>query len=60
MLKLLSLGTTHPPLSRSPFPHKGRLGYGDLLINASNTVCDNRLDGSSRAPTPAAFVELFL
>ena len=58
LLKLLSLGTTHPPLSRSPFPHKGRLFVsGNRLFCASNIVCDDRLDGSSRAPTPTGSVK---
>ena len=78
MLKLLSLGTTHPSrLRRAPvslrlgharaltahravihypraasLPHKGRLGYGVLIVNASNNFCDDDWTGDFRiAPT---------
>ena len=35
----LIVDTTHPPLSRSPFPHKGRTLNPPTFINRQNRIC---------------------
>ena len=58
--KLLYLyNTSSVSLAAATFSRWGRLFVCEnRLVCASNAVFDNRLDGSSRAPTPTAFVQI--